>query len=75
MRNRKQQPDLGIPESGSLAEEPRARKPWVKKTPVEAVLAQIDRLRNSVADREEELKQAKRQLQKLDEARKLLEQV
>jgi hypothetical protein len=75
MKTRKQQQDLGMPQAGSVAEEPRARKAWVKKTPVEAVLAQIDRLRNSVADREEELKQAKRQLQKLDEARKLLEQV
>ena len=75
MKNRKQQPDLGIPQSEPLAGEFRARKPWVKKTPVETVLAQIDRLRNSVADREEELKQAKRQLQKLDEARKLLEQI
>jgi hypothetical protein len=75
MRTRKQQRDLEIPKSDSLAAEPQGRKPWKKKTPVEAVLAQIDRLRNSVVDREEELKQAKRQLQKLDEARKLLEEV
>jgi len=50
-----------------------ARKPWKKKTPVDVVLDQINRLRDDVAHKEEELKQAKRQLQKLDEARKVLE--
>lgn len=49
------------------------RKPWKKKTPVEVVLDQINRLRDDVLAKEEELKQAKRQLQKLDEARKVLE--
>ena len=50
-----------------------ARKPWKKKTPVEVVLDQINRLRDAVADREEELKQARRQLQKLEEVKKILE--
>jgi hypothetical protein len=49
------------------------RKPWKKKTPVEVVLDQINRLRDDVLAREEELKQAKRQLQKLEEAKKVLE--
>jgi len=49
------------------------RKPWVKKTPVQVVLDQINRLREDVLEKEEELKQAKRQLQKLEEARKVLE--
>ena len=49
------------------------RKPWKKKTPVEVVLDQINRLRDDVAKKEEELKVARRQLQKLDEARKVLE--
>lgn len=49
------------------------RKPWKKKTPVEIMLDQIDKIRESVAQKEEELKQAKRQLQKLEEARKVLE--
>jgi predicted patatin/cPLA2 family phospholipase len=49
------------------------RKPWKKKTPVEVVLDQINRLRDDVLEREEELKQAKRQLQKLEEAKKVLE--
>ena len=49
------------------------RKPWKKKTPVDVVLDQINRLRDEVVLREDELKQAKRQLQKLEEARKVLE--
>lgn len=49
------------------------RKPWKKKTPVEAVIAQIERLRESAKAKEEELKQAQRQLQKLDEVLKVLE--
>ena len=50
-----------------------ARKPWKKKTPVEVVLDQIDRIKDDVAKKEEELKVARRQLQKLEEARKVLE--
>jgi hypothetical protein len=50
-----------------------ARKPWKKKSPVDVVLDQINRLRDDVAAKEEELKHAKRQLQKLEEARKVLE--
>ena len=49
------------------------RKPWKKKTPVEVVLDQINRLHDDVLAREEELKQAKRQLQKLEEVKKILE--
>jgi len=49
------------------------RKPWKKKTPVEVVLDQIERVREDVAKREEELKAARRELQKLEEAKKLLE--
>lgn len=50
-----------------------ARKPWKKKTSVEIMLDQIEKIREGVAQKEEELKQAKRQLQKLEEARKVLE--
>jgi hypothetical protein len=52
---------------------PTARKPWRKKSPVEVVLDQINRLQDDVLAKEEELKQAKRQLQKLEEAKKILE--
>ena len=58
---------------GKSSASPTGRKPWKKKTPVEVVLSQIDRLREGVAQREEELKQTKRQLQKLEEVRKILE--
>ena len=50
-----------------------ARKPWKKKTPVEVVLEQIDKIRDDVTKKEEELKQARRHLQKLEEVRKVLE--
>ena len=53
--------------------ETEKRKPWVKKSPVEVVLSQINRLHEGVAQKEEELKQTKRQLQKLEEVRKILE--
>jgi hypothetical protein len=49
------------------------RKPWKKRSPVEVVLDQIERVRDDVAKREEELKAARRELQKLEEAKKLLE--
>jgi uncharacterized membrane protein YjjP (DUF1212 family) len=45
----------------------------VKKTPVEVVLDQINRLRDDVLKKEEELRQAKKQLEKLEAAKKVLE--
>jgi hypothetical protein len=51
-----------------------ARKPWVKKTPTQVVLDQINRVREDVERKEEELKQAKRQLEKLEGAARLLEE-
>jgi len=50
-----------------------SRKPWIKRTPVQVVLEQIDKQRQKVAEKEEELKQDRRELQKLEEARKVLE--
>lgn len=52
---------------------PAGRKPWKKRTPIEVVLDQIERVREDVAKQEEALKRARRELQKLEEARKLLE--
>jgi len=49
------------------------RKPWKKKTPVDVVLDQINRIREDVAKKEEELKVARRQLQKLEEVQKVLQ--
>ncbi len=50
-----------------------ARKPWKKRTPAEVVLDQIERVKEDVGKREEELKHARRQLQKLEEVKKVLE--
>lgn len=58
------------PAQGKL---PTDRKPWKKRTPVEVVLAQIEKVREDVAEQEEKLKVARRELQKLEEAKKLLE--
>ena len=52
---------------------PEARKPWKKKTPVEVVLEQADKLKAEIAETEEELKAKRKQLQKFEEARKLFE--
>jgi hypothetical protein len=49
------------------------RKPWKKKTPVDVVLEQADKLKSEIAEMEEELKAKRRQLQKFEEARKLFE--
>ena len=49
------------------------RKVWKKKTPVEVVLEQADKLKAEIAETEEELKAKKRQLQKFEEAKKLFE--
>jgi hypothetical protein len=52
---------------------PSGRKPWKKKTPVEVILDQINRLRDDVATKEKDLQQAKVLLQMLEETRKALE--
>jgi len=69
MAVKKAEPPSGQPAAAASA----GRKPWKKKTPVEVVLDQIDKLRSDVAKQEEELKQARRQLQKLEEVSKVLQ--
>ena len=49
------------------------RKPWKKRTPVDVVRDQINRLREDVEKKESELALAKRQLQKLEEVTKVLD--
>jgi hypothetical protein len=49
------------------------RKPWKKKTPVEVVLEQAEKLRKEIAEAEEELKGKRKQLQKFEEAKKIFE--
>ncbi len=50
-----------------------SRKPWKKKTPVEVVLEQADKLKAEIAEAEEALKAKRRQLEKFEQARKLFE--
>lgn len=66
------------PERSEKREQPSAakvaaRKPWKKKTPVEIVLEQADKLKEEIAAIEEELKEKRKQLHKFEEARKLFE--
>jgi hypothetical protein len=61
------------PTASQPAESQGGRKPWKKKSPVQIVLDQINKLREDVGKKEQELNQAKRQLQKLEEVRKVLE--
>jgi hypothetical protein len=49
------------------------RKPWIKRTPVEVFLEQITKQENKVNDLREELKREERELQKLLQAKKVLE--
>ena len=49
------------------------RRAWIKKTPVEVVLEQIDKQEQKVAEMREELAHEERELAKLQGARKLLE--
>ena len=49
------------------------RKPWIRRTPVDVVLAQISKQQERVAALQEELAKEKRGLEKLEAARKVLE--
>jgi predicted patatin/cPLA2 family phospholipase len=49
------------------------RKPWKKKTVAEQILGQLDKLRADVAEKERDYLQAKKQLDKLEELRAVLE--
>ena len=50
-----------------------SRKPWKKKTPVQILLDQVDKLEEEIRKDEEALNQKKEQLKKFAEARKLFE--
>jgi len=50
-----------------------SRRTWKKKTPVEVVLDQEQKLRQEIAIKEEDLATCKRQLQKFEQARKIFE--
>lgn len=50
-----------------------ARKPWKKKTPVEVILEQSEKLRTEIAEGEEDLKLKRKQLEKFQEACKIFQ--
>jgi hypothetical protein len=53
----------------------KERKPWKKKSPVEVVLEQAEKLKSEIAETEEELKAKRKQLQKFEEAKKIFETI
>lgn len=57
----------------SVQSKTQERKPWKKKTPVEVVLEQAEKLKQEIAETEAELAQKRKQLQKFEEARKIFE--
>ena len=60
-------------ESKPAPAKPEGRRPWKKKSPVDVVLEQADKLKAEIAEMEEEIKAKRRQLVKFEEARKLFE--
>ncbi len=52
-----------------------ARRPWIKKTPVEVVLEQIGKQEEKVAGMRAELTREERELAKLQKAKSVLEAV
>lgn len=58
---------------GTSTTSTRTRKPWHKKSIAENILGQIDKLREEVAEKERDFQQAKEQLDKLEQLRKVLE--
>jgi len=67
------QPEPQAPKSGSRSTESGGRKPWIKKTPVEVVLEQINKQEQKVQAMEAELTREKREFQKLLKAKEVLE--
>lgn len=67
----KHDPKSPEPKPALVKEE--GRKPWKKKSPVEIVLAQADKLKAEIAEAEEDLKAKRKQLEKFEQAKKLFE--
>ena len=51
----------------------KSRKPWIRRTPVEVVLDQIRKQEERVSELEEQFNREKRELQKLQKAKEVLE--
>ena len=63
----------GQPPQSTGASTTSTRKAWVKKTPVDVVLEQIAKQEDRVNELRDELKKEERELQKLQQAKKVLE--
>ena len=72
MRAQKQ-PETQAPKSPVRSTESGGRKPWIKKTPVEVVLEQINKQEQKVQQMEADLTREKREFQKLLKAKEVLE--
>jgi hypothetical protein len=57
----------------SSATSTSGRKAWIKKTPLEIVLEQVDKQEEKVVEMREELAREERELAKLQQARTILE--
>ena len=68
-------PKAPDPKPAPAAKIREGRKPWKKKSPVEVVIEQADKLKAEIAETEEELKAKRRQLEKFEQAKKLFEGV
>jgi hypothetical protein len=66
-------PKQNEPKPAPAPAKSEGRKPWKKKSPVEVVLEQADKLKAEIAEMEEEIKAKRRQLQKFEEAKKIFE--
>ena len=66
-------PKPNDPKPAPPAPKPDGRKPWKKKTPVEVVMEQADKLKAEIAEDEEQLKAKRVQLRKFEEAKKIFE--
>ena len=59
--------------SASPAVNKGVRKPWKKKTAVEVVFEQTEKIRAEIKQKEDELKTLRKQLEQFEQARKIFE--
>ena len=59
--------------SASPAVNQAVRKPWKKKTAVEVVFEQTEKIRAEIKQKEDELKTLRKQLEQFEQARKIFE--
>jgi len=59
--------------SGTTQPEGGSRKPWKKKSPVEVIVAQRDKLSGDIKAKEAEIKEMKEQLAKFEEVIKVFQ--